>query len=54
MANAIPVNTEAKAEEKADKPRRDARRPVLAPEVEAQGKPKNVTKLPDGTIIEDY
>lgn len=56
MADAIPVTKEPSEEvaAKAEKPRKDARRPVLAPEVADSGKPKNSYKMPDGTLVEDY
>lgn len=54
MANAVPVNSEAPEVKEDSKPRKDARRPVLAPEADGKDKPKSVTKLPDGTVIEDY
>lgn len=55
MANAKPVNSAPAEETKEDnKPRKDVRRPTLEAEVDGKDKPKKVTKLPDGTIVEDY
>lgn len=49
MAKAIPVNSKPAEEVEAA----DPRRPNPAPETTIN-KPKTVTKLPDGTVIEDY
>jgi hypothetical protein len=55
MANAKPVNSTTEEEVKeVAKPRKDVRRPDLVAEVDGKDKPKKTTKLPDGTVIEDY
>lgn len=55
MAKAKPVHQPEPpvAPEVKDESRTDPRRPVLEPEVVAQGKPKKVTKVGE-TTIEDY
>lgn len=52
MANAKPAKVAPEAP-KEETPKIDPRRPVLEPEVPAQGKPKKVTQVGD-TTIEDY